>query len=147
MGKEIHTLRVLPGYSRKFLFGLPALLMAAGIFYASSLENIDLPLDAISFNDLLFHFAAYFLFGLTLLLAAYPWHPTLNYPFRTYTLLIVIGILYGLSDEIHQAFVPHRTFALADLAADALGVFFAQILAKTWTANRQKGLSFLGMHQ
>lgn len=136
----------LPGYSRKLLFGLPALLMAAGIFYASSLENIELPLDSLSFNDLLFHFAAYFFFGLTLLVAAYPWHPTLNYPFRTYTLLIVIGILYGLSDETHQAFVPQRTFALTDLTADSLGVIFAQIVAKTWIANRRKRGQALGKH-
>lgn len=140
-------LNALPGYSRKLLFGLPAFLMAAGIFYASSLEDIHLPLDVISFNDLLFHFATYLLFGLTLLVAAYPWNATLHYPFRTYTLLMVIGVLYGLSDEIHQAFVPHRTFALTDLAADSLGVLFAHITAKAWIANRRKGGRPLGLHR
>lgn len=34
--------------------------------------------------------------------------------------LLVVG-LYGLSDETHQLFVPHREFDLRDLAADVVG--------------------------
>jgi hypothetical protein len=33
--------------------------------------------------------------------------------------------LYGLSDEIHQRFVPQRTFELADLVADFAGAWIA----------------------
>ncbi len=33
----------------------------------------------------------------------------------------VFAVLYGLSDEIHQAFVPERTADIWDLVADALG--------------------------
>jgi VanZ family protein len=32
---------------------------------------------------------------------------------------------YGLSDEIHQLFVEHRTFEVSDMAADAMGAAFA----------------------
>ncbi len=116
--------------------------MAGAIFYASSLEKIDLPLETISFNDLVFHFAAYFFFGLTLIVAAYPWNGNLDYPRQTTLLLIGIGMLYGLSDEIHQAFVPNRTFALSDVTADALGVIVAQLAARTWVRARRKGSGF-----
>lgn len=39
---------------------------------------------------------------------------------------ILFAACYGLTDEIHQRFVPHRTFELADLAADALGALLVQ---------------------
>jgi VanZ family protein len=39
---------------------------------------------------------------------------------------IAIGILYGMSDEFHQSFVPGRSDNIPDLAADAIGVTLAQ---------------------
>jgi len=34
----------------------------------------------------------------------------------------ILGSAFGLSDEIHQLFVPSRSFDLLDLAADIVGV-------------------------
>ncbi len=34
---------------------------------------------------------------------------------------IALSAVYGMTDEIHQAFVPHRTPSLIDLAVDVLG--------------------------
>ncbi|NJD51361.1 MAG: hypothetical protein FIB07_00660 [Candidatus Methanoperedens sp.] len=39
---------------------------------------------------------------------------------------IIIGTIYGASDEIHQSFVPGRTASFWDLAADITGVIMAQ---------------------
>ena len=36
--------------------------------------------------------------------------------------VIAIGIIYGVSDEWHQSFVPGRNPSAADLLADAMGV-------------------------
>jgi VanZ family protein len=120
------------GLYRKVAWGLPAFIMAWLIFYVSSLEKIELPLALISFNDLLFHGAAYFIFGITLMVAAYPWNTYLGYPLRTYGILAVIGILYGLSDEIHQSFVPNRTCTVSDFLADSTGVILALAAARMW---------------
>lgn len=122
---------------RKAGYGLPALLTAAAIFYVSSLEKIELPLSIISFNDLLFHAAAYFFFGLTLMIAAYPWNASIDYPLRTYFILSVVGILYGLSDEIHQSFVPNRTCAISDFLADSFGIILVLTAAKMWVKKRK----------
>ncbi|CAB5129812.1 hypothetical protein D3OALGB2SA_3544 [Olavius algarvensis associated proteobacterium Delta 3] len=108
--------------AKKLVFGLPSIAMALLIFYFSSLERIDLPLDEISFNDLIFHFLAYFLFGLSLLLAAYPWSAKTPYPLSTIFILILIGVCYAASDEIHQGFVPNRTCSFIDFLADSVGV-------------------------
>jgi len=121
---------------RKAVYALPALLAAGAIFSVSSLEKIELPLQAISCNDLLFHGAAYFFFGLTLMLAAYPWNASLDYPLHVYGILGLIGVLYGLSDEIHQSFVPNRTCTLSDLLADSIGVIIALLVASLWAKRR-----------
>jgi VanZ family protein len=39
---------------------------------------------------------------------------------------ILFAGLYGLSDEIHQVYVPNRTFDLGDLFADVAGATLAQ---------------------
>lgn len=110
---------------KKLIWSLPALLMAGVIFYLSSQEKIDLPLDEISFNDLLFHGAGYFVFGVTLLLGAQPWGGFHEKPARGLLILLCVGVLYALSDEIHQGFVPNRDCSLADFLADSVGVGMA----------------------
>jgi len=39
---------------------------------------------------------------------------------------IAITILYGLTDELHQVFVPGRSGKLIDIAADLIGCIIAQ---------------------
>lgn len=39
---------------------------------------------------------------------------------------LAFATLYGLSDEVHQLFIPGRFFELADLAADAIGALLTQ---------------------
>ena len=40
---------------------------------------------------------------------------------RNAVFAIVASTLYGLSDELHQSFVPNRTSDIADLMADGIG--------------------------
>jgi VanZ family protein len=35
--------------------------------------------------------------------------------------VVLLAVLYGLSDEVHQLFVPGRAFELRDLLADLIG--------------------------
>ena len=53
-------------------------------------------------------------------------NPTLS----AYALLfaIIIGTMYGASDEFHQSFVPGRTASIDDLFADFIGVTLAQMI-------------------
>ena len=45
------------------------------------------------------------------------------------TVAFGLTVLYGVSDEIHQSFVPGRTASERDLAMDALGAFLGLSLA------------------
>ncbi len=56
---------------------------------------------------------------------------------------VLISVLYGISDEIHQAFVPGRTPRLLDVGMDALGAWGAIWARPHWERwARQKGLPY-----
>ena len=44
---------------------------------------------------------------------------------------LIIGILYAISDEIHQAFIPERGPQITDVMIDSLGVTFGIIIVLT----------------
>jgi len=48
---------------------------------------------------------------------------------RRFALAVVIAVLYGVTDEYHQRFVPNRTCDICDLAADATGALIAAAVA------------------
>ena len=41
---------------------------------------------------------------------------------------VVLAVLYGVSDEVHQYFVPGRSMAFSDVMVDSAGVFFAGLI-------------------
>ena len=72
------------------------------------------------------HFVEYFLLGITLL-NALRFHIPLS---RALLFAVVIGSAYGVTDEIHQIFVPDRSCDPADWAVDTLAVFIGALLTK-----------------
>lgn len=44
------------------------------------------------------------------------------------TTVITFAVLYALSDEWHQSFVPGRDASVLDVGVDALGVMFASVI-------------------
>jgi uncharacterized membrane protein/VanZ family protein len=75
--------------------------------------------------DKLSHLILYAGFGFLLY---YTLKSSLNSILYKHALLfaIIIGTVYGASDELHQSFVPGRTASIWDLAADCTGVLMAQ---------------------
>ncbi|MEM4367769.1 MAG: VanZ family protein [Candidatus Anstonellales archaeon] len=45
-----------------------------------------------------------------------------------YLLSFVLGVLYAISDEIHQYFVPGRFFSIVDILIDSIGVTIGIVL-------------------
>jgi hypothetical protein len=113
----------------KFKIFLPIAYMIL-IFYLSSipLEFPDIinKLDPTKFS---FHVAEYTVLSLLLF--------NVSKSFKT---SFVISSLYGVTDEIHQYFVPFRTFSLLDMLADALGSFIG-IKIFIWLKQRRLKIS------
>ena len=53
---------------------------------------------------------------------------------KFFWVVILIGVLYGVSDEIHQASVPARDASVYDAIADTIGVTLGQWL---WFRRKQ----------
>ena len=52
---------------------------------------------------------------------------------RTTALAVLLAVAYGLTDEIHQSFVPSRTAELRDLIADACGAAVGAVGTWAWS--------------
>lgn len=92
----------------------PALLWAAAVFAVSSRSTLP-HLPSVLGWDKLQHCAAYAVGGALIARA-------LGGGRREAVVAVLLGILYGASDEVHQRFVPNRNSDVADLLADTLGV-------------------------
>jgi len=98
------------------------------IFWGSSQPSEDLPgLFAIPHLDKVAHLIEYAVLGLAL---ARPLGRTLRGPWFGVA-VAAIGLLYGISDEIHQISVPGRDFSIVDMAVDLVG---AAVGAGLWAA-------------
>jgi VanZ family protein len=95
----------------------PVVIYMASIFYASSLPEVTLPPG----GDKSWHLIGYTGLGVVIAraLAGGLFRPV---GMPAAVLAIVTGVAYGVTDEIHQMFVPGRSAELADLAADAAGI-------------------------
>jgi len=112
---------------------LPAIAYAALIFYLSSQSN-PLPSLSARLSDKLLHLVEYAAFGAV---ATWGFSHLVRLP-RAARWAALIGSLYGLSDEVHQRFVPHRSADVADWVADtvgsALGALLAWLFLRRWRA-------------
>jgi VanZ family protein len=105
----------------------PFLLALAVIFFLSSLPRVP---GARYFWDKILHVTGYAGLGVLALRAfhggAVPLRP------RATALAGCAVILWGVSDEYHQSFVPGRDASVLDVAADAVGFLVATGLAAAW---------------
>ena len=95
----------------------PAGIWAAVLFLLSSASGLSSPIPLFSGADKVAHLILYSVLG-----AALACGRTWGKSMLPHVVFVGIGVLYGLSDEWHQSFVPGRQPSPADLAADLAGV-------------------------
>jgi VanZ family protein len=77
------------------------------------------------------HFIAYALLG-ALFLRAFNITRIKHHLKLIIILSIILSSLYGISDEIHQSFVPYRTADIMDALADIIGSAFGVSVFSLW---------------
>ena len=97
-----------------------ALLYMALIFVISSFE-VEVPgILHVPLRDKGIHFVEYAALGWLCAAASSRTWPSAS-AWRTAAFAVFISVLWGLSDEIHQALVPGRSAEFGDVVADLFG--------------------------
>ena len=113
-------------------YWLPTLGYCIAIFCVSSSKPV--PMQSLFGVDKVIHGAEYAVLGLLLARSVISSKP--EFSKETLILLImVLGTLYGIFDEIHQSFVPGRFSSQWDVLADGSGsligvIFYLRIIGR-----------------
>jgi VanZ family protein len=106
--------------SRRWLHAwLPVLIWAAILFGLSSIPGAKIPNVRISYADKIVHGGLYGILGFLCFRGSLRTNKL--GPGAAVLIAVSVALGYGLSDEVHQLFVPQRSFDLLDLAADVAG--------------------------
>ena len=117
---------------------IPVIVLSAGIFINSHLSSINVPDFSIAIQDKILHFSAFTILTATAYLAA----KTLvgKEDLNHLRISFWYGLLFGLTDEIHQAFILGRTAEVMDWVADGIGAGFAILVIRIYLTRRANSL-------
>jgi len=117
-------------------FWVPVYAYMGMIFQLSSMPN-PMSLPAASWALFVFGSSATYVLhtleylGLSFILAVALRHSRHEFLIKhSYIIGFAIAALFGISDEIHQIYVPGRECSIWDMGADSLGAFLAQAARK-----------------
>jgi len=109
-----HAPKRLIHIASRMLLWMPPLLWAGVIFWLSSIPGTDLPPTGFSS---LAHVVVYLILSALIFIALRPGVDRAS----AICLAILLASAYGVTDEIHQSFVPNRTPDIADWGFDTIG--------------------------
>ena len=111
-----------------WIYWFPVFSYMALIYFLSSRSSFPVSPPSIPYFDKLCHGLEFAVLGYLLIRAfIHSDNPNVN----KYALLlsIIVAVLFGLSDEIHQLFVPMRQSDVFDLIFDGLGALVGSCVA------------------
>ena len=117
---------------------VPMLIVMGTIFFISHKTGDEIQLPAFAYSDLVAHMLIYALLGGAVI---YAWSTRFKacQPVRVVCYTVVFCLLYGISDEFHQSFVPGRYVSAMDVAADTVG---AIIICTGWWVYSKKSFIY-----
>lgn len=123
-GKQRNKAAPSPGNINSWVAAVPLAAWCFVIFVLSSVPGNKYPQVQWEHADKLVHICIYFWVGV------FGWIFFKSRGAGVFS-AFAFGVLYGLSDEIHQLWVPRRTFSMTDWIADSVGVVVGIILIFT----------------
>lgn len=112
----------------RFVSCVPLIFFSVGIFMFSHMPRPPMPNSGFEFEDKVLHCVAYFGYGMTVLLALMVNFPKISFS-KLALLTLLLGGLFGFSDEYHQSFIPNRDSGIEDWYADITGIAMSLVTA------------------
>ena len=111
--------------SRFTKYWVPVIIYATFIFYLSSITGQYTP-KWFAHQDVILHIIEYAIFAFLVNRAFKEYYPRLSFMGR-FLWVFFFSIIYAVSDEFHQIFVPNRFPSLYDITYDGIGIFITNI--------------------
>jgi len=108
-------------------YWIPVIAWGSLIFFLSSLSSLPTQTIDLPFLDKTGHLFEYFILGFLICRALRNTQKKITRK-KTFFLTILFCLLYGISDEVHQLFIPQREFEFYDIIADVSGAILSQII-------------------
>ena len=124
---------------RFILYWLPVIVYCLAIYIQSDFPSIE-HIPSFEFSDKILHFGAYAVMGI-LFYRAYQTLRIKDDPRMLILLSVLSASLYGISDEIHQHFVPFRDASIWDIVANTFGAVGGVYLYHLWVTSRAKRMA------
>ena len=125
-----------PRLKRFTFYWLPLIAYCLAIYIQSDLPASE-HIPSFEFSDKILHFFAYAVMGV-LFYRAYQTLRIKGDPRLLILLSIASATLYGISDEIHQYYVPFRDASILDAVANMLGAVCGVYLYHRWVDYRRQ---------
>jgi VanZ family protein len=118
----------------RVLLWIPACVQMVFIFTASSVPGTALPAHL---WDKLAHLIVYAVLGVFFMLPLAGGRLS-GATLRAAAIAVALSLLYGVSDELHQALVPNRTPDVMDVVADTVGATAGVVLVLVFRAAAER---------
>jgi len=129
----MHTLKYLE--KNRIIPLIILLLLAAEIFYFSSISSTpENPVKGINMA-VIYHIIVFFLFTFFLIILI---KGKAKLKPKHIFWVLIISLLYAISDEIHQLFVPGRFSTIKDVLIDFIGILIAILIYPKKNRDNQK---------
>lgn len=125
----------------RLIFPTAALAWMAFIFRASSLspEEVNQSLSALvwlgQLLSIIGHLVMYGILAALLQISIWSWRTSTGGSLRWAMAVVVLAVIYGISDEYHQSFVPGREPSTLDILTDGVGALAGLMMVKYTVAS------------